>query len=220
MIGNRWVLSAVCAGLALAGCDRSQQSSTAPATQPAQNEQVATSSDLATDKGTAPKADPATKPAALPEISTLLVRGETANAGDPGFLYEFPRARLHINHDDKTATLYTDDPKTAINPDYTGNSYYLVIPLKGDEPFNLDGYHWEYRAFGSQHQDSAEGVFRGGQRFHYQPTALRIDFKVEGARVLVAVNGEFSRFDLQQSNEVGLPVSVNGVVSATVDPSK
>ncbi|MDB5291603.1 MAG: hypothetical protein JWL69_2844 [Phycisphaerales bacterium] len=216
MIDKRWVLSAVVAGLAIVGCDQGDQSAkSVPATQPSQTPQVASSDDPAT--ATAPKADPTTKPA-LPEISTLAVK-ETGSPDDPGILYEFPRARLHINREDKTATLYTDDPKTAINPSYSGNSYYLVIPLEGDDS-QLDGYQWHFRAVGSTHLDSTDGIFRNGQRYHYQPTDITVAFKGSGPTISVAVVGEFSKFDLQQSSEVSVPVMVRGIVSATVDSGK
>ncbi|MDB5329665.1 MAG: hypothetical protein JWP03_816 [Phycisphaerales bacterium] len=221
MNSRRWVLAAAVSSLLLAGCDEPKQStSTAPATQPSQVQQVAVAPDLAKGTTAPAKADPTTKPAPLPEISTLLVR-ETGAADDPGILYEFPRARLHINREDKTAVLYTDDPKTAINRDYSGNSYYLVIPLEGEDA-KLDGYQWHFRAAGSEHQDSTDGLFRGGQRFHYQPSDVTIAFQGDGPTLKVAVIGEFSRFDMQQQQDahVGVPVFVRGIVSATIDNAK
>lgn len=220
MNNRRWVLAAAVTGLLLAGCDRTEQSSTTgPATQPSQKQQVASTTDVAATTADPGKADPATKPAALPEISTLLIR-ETDASDDPGILYEFPRARLHINREDKTVVLYTDDPKTAIDPGYSGNSYYLAIPLEGDESLKLDGYHWQFRASGSEHQDSTDGIFRNGQRYHYQPSDVTIWFRGEGPTVQVAVIGDFLKFDTQQSNHVGVLVHVNGVVPAKLDSGK
>lgn len=218
MNSRRWVLAAAVSSLLLAGCDEPKQSSaTAPATQPSQVQQVANSADYA--KPAVPEADPTTKPAPLPEISTLLVK-ETSASDDLGLLYQFPRARLHINREDKTVVLYTDDPKTGIDTGYSGNSYYLAIPLEGEEMVKLDGYYWKFRAAGSEHRESADGIFCSGQRYHFQPVTLEVWLKGEGPTMQVAVIGDFMKFDTQQNNQPGALVHINGVVSAKVDSGK
>jgi hypothetical protein len=47
-----------------------------------------------------------------------------------------------------------------------------------------------------------------------------VAFRGSGAKIEVAVVGMFMRFDMQQTPEVGVPVKLNGILTATVDNAK
>ena len=163
---------------------------------------------------------PTTRPAAV-AISSFRIFD--SQAGGYGVLYEFPRARLHLNPSDNTAILYSDDPKAAIKPGYSGNSYYMVIPLNKDQPQKLDDYQWQFRSASiDEHQDTNEGIFLEGQRFHLAPSDVTIAFQGEGPSVKVAVIGTFAKFDngAKEVDRMGVPVGVKGIIEAIVDTDK
>ena len=68
--------------------------------------------------------------------------------------FDFPRAKLRIDRDQKTAILYSDDPKTAIDSKYKGNGYYLIVQLTDDVLQHLNGYQWHFKAPSSEYQGS------------------------------------------------------------------
>ncbi|HZL38480.1 MAG TPA: hypothetical protein VFC78_24435 [Tepidisphaeraceae bacterium] len=216
MNNRRWLVAAGSAILLLAGCDRSdtpakQSSSTdkavtvAPQTQPAQFAQAGPIANA-----------PATQPAATqPRKSSLeIVENYVVRA------YEFPRARLHINRGDKTAVLYSDDPRNAIEPGYSGNSFYLVVPLDDAALERLNGYAWQFKSTSSEHHDSADGVFLDGQHFHLQPSNIIVAFRGEGPKLEVGLNGSFFKFDSTDTSRPGNLVNLNGILSASVDAGK
>ncbi|HWE01190.1 MAG TPA: hypothetical protein VG326_02180 [Tepidisphaeraceae bacterium] len=224
MIRNDWILSAALGASLLCGCgDPKESASTSdasadhtasvPATQPVPVADAATSA-------TAAMKPPATQPVVVTSTFRLFERG---TPDDLGMLYEFPRARLHINQSDNTAVLYSDDPKAAIKPTYGGNSYYMVIPLDKDQPLRLDGYQWQFKS-GSidDHRDSADGIFIDGQRYHLQASDVTVAFQGQGQEVKVAVIGQFSKFDTManQAQPIGSAVFLKGIVVAKVDSEK
>jgi hypothetical protein len=160
--------------------------------------------------------DPATKPAEPPHSTFFMADGR---ASQP-VAFNFPRARLHIDREQKTAVLYSDDPKNAIDAKYVGNGYYIVVPLTDDALEHLDHYQWHFKAVSSDHQDSADGIFLEGQRWHLQPQDIVVTFAGEAPLVNVTVEGMFSEFDMTQNTLEGKLVPVKGNFSALVDTSK
>lgn len=218
MIGGRKIILTAALGLLLAGCDdpSSTTGPATPATQPSQAAAPATQPARTTTGEHLPTA----RPAAFVS-SFRIFEHQTPN--DFGMLYEFPHARLHLKRDENSVVLYTDDPGTAIKPSYSGNSYYLVVPLSKSDPEKLDGYIWHYQAPSiDEHPDSGEGVFLDGQRYHLQPSDVTIAFKGAGRQLKVAVIGQFVKFDTaaNQSLHAGYPVLLKGTIDATVDAEK
>jgi hypothetical protein len=218
MIRNRWTWSAALCLSLLGGCDDSKQASTTPdpTTQP-------------TDPATPPQptvaqatGTTAAKPAATQAVITTFRVFERSTPDDIGVLHDFPGARLHINTSDNTAVLYSDDPKAAIKPTYSGNSFYLVIPLDKDEPLKLDGYQWQFKtATTGDHQDSTDGIFIDGQRYHLQPADVTVAFQGKGPEIKVAVVGHFTKFDtMANGGDKGCPVYLKGIVVAKMDSGK
>lgn len=222
MIRNRWILAATLCASLLVGCaDPKETAKTDSSTDPATAASTTQPSPLteAAIKETAGATPATTQPAAT---STFRIF-ERGTPDDAGMLYEFPRARLHINAADNTAVLYSDDPKSAIKSSYSGNSYYMVIPLDKDEPLKLDGYQWQCKAASiDDHRDSADGIFMDGQRYHMQPSDVTVAFQGKGNEVKVAVIGQFTKFDTManQADHIGCVVFMKGIVVAKVDSEK
>ena len=223
MIGKRSIATAAVGLFLLAGCDDKSKSSSTSTTQ--QNGSTPDSLTTTQPKETRPAmpvaahiaADaPATRPSEPPHSTFFVADGRTTQP----LAYNFPRARLHIDREEKTAVLYSDDPKNAIDAKYVGNGYYMVIHLTDEVLQHLDGYQWHFKAASSEHQDSADGIFLEGQRYHLQPSEMVVTFTGESPLVNVLVEGTFYEFDMSQSTHEGMLVEVKGWVSAFVDAPK
>lgn len=210
-----WIL-AWTAGALLAGCDRRSTSvnSNAPAPQ---------SSATAADNGV-PQTAPANIDSADAKVASAVTTmpatvSFTVHEGADDRLFEFPRARLRITKEgDKcAAVLYSDDPKTAINPDYTGNSFFLRMKLDVEDPQNLTGVDWRFKALNSDHDETGDGIFLNGTRIHLQPSDILVTFDGGGKSVQVVVAGQFLKFDNNDSNRLPIFVGVRGEFPATVE---
>jgi len=215
---NRLLIAAL-AGAVLAGCDRPQQkSASGPATQPVQtastvdqNPQSAPAIDTA-DAHTA-AATTTSQPAG---VSFLVHQGNTDR------MYDFPRARLRLTKESDNkyaAVLYSDDPKTAINSDYHGNSFFLQMKLDLEDPHNLTNVNWPFKAANSDKDETADGIFLDGNRVHLQPSDIMISFDGSGNTVQVLVMGQFLKFEGTGAdvNRQPAQVGVRGEFSATVE---
>lgn len=91
---------------------------------------------------------------------------------------EFPPAKLILEtRDGRTvALLMSDDPREAINDDYTGNSYYLEVAFD-EEIDTLRDRVWHYQARSTERVESLNGFFLNGNRFELQPYELKIHFE-------------------------------------------
>lgn len=186
------------AGLAMAlgvGCDRTETSGT---DKPRGRTSVA-------DAATAPATTPATRPA-IP----MTIGGEVFN---------FPAAKLRLAGKDGaiTADLYSDDPKEAIEDNYTGNSFYLVMPLEGDDPQTLGEATWVYKAAsGTARSETTTGIFLYGTKYRLQPLVVSVDILCAGPTARVIIRGQFLRFDTKQDG-LPTPVSVSADIRATIE---
>ena len=132
---------------------------------------------------------PTTAPSNVPAIQPAIA--ETIFQVD-GTLYHFPRARIHIDAKNNSVVLYSDDPKSAIEPGYAGNSFYLVIPLDKNNPLKLDHYQWNFRAeSGGDQRDATEGIFLNGQRNRLQPQDVHVAFLGDGPSLKFWLWGQF-----------------------------
>src|SRR6478609_2753396 len=184
---NRKWLIILLAGFAAGGCDRRAQQAatqTAPSTQPA--EVVA----------------PETQPADPQDLAAIEARNTITQTGGVSFfvmdgsttrIHDFPRARLRLTKDGEkyAAVLYSDDPKTAINPDYSGNSFYLQMTLDIDDPQKLSGADWQFISDSSEQREPGDGLFLDGNRVHLQPSETGATFSNANSKtVQVRVYGQ------------------------------
>jgi hypothetical protein len=192
-------------------CDdrQSQQTSTPPAPMANANENA---SAAAPAHGAATQAA-ASEPATRPAVSHLTIAGK---------IVPFPPAVLRLEEEDGNvvALVFSDDPKTAIDDGYDGNSYYLRLPLELDDPANLSGARWTYKANTSEPEDSPYGVFLEGRRWQLHPDDVRVEF--EGSPdgpVTVWIGGTFLAVDTTEAKPSDR-VKVMGKLTAFVQPKK
>ncbi|HEV2688713.1 MAG TPA: hypothetical protein VGV35_09170 [Bryobacteraceae bacterium] len=212
------LLIAVIAGAMLAGCDRlRQKSATGPTTQPVQSASADSTpqSAPAIDSGDANTASATTSP--IPASVSFMVHEGTKDR-----IYDFPRARLRLTKESENkyaAVLYSDDPKTAINSDYHGNSFFLQMKLDLEDPHNLTNVNWPFKAASSDKDETADGIFLDGNRVHLQPSDIMISFDGAGNNVQVLVMGQFLKFEGAgaDGNRPPAQVGVRGEFSATVE---
>jgi hypothetical protein len=184
-------------GLALlwstAGCDQSAQSS-----KPTTNPTIATATPPAqpTDVSAMVAAYPIKPP------STLSIDGRDVL---------FPAAKLAvIRHDNGgfMLMLCTDDPPSAIDPGYTGNSYLLNMQLGMDRLSELPAATWDCKPADSE--DSTSGIYIHGYREQYHPDAVHVSFQKDGDDVLVVVSGTFLHSDPDNPASPPQHVQVSG----------
>jgi hypothetical protein len=218
MKGKSFLSASVVGILLLAGCDDRPKSNVKTSQPPAASSaQVASATEPKPVEPSATQTKPpATQPAETPHSTFQIQDARTGQT----MAFDFPLARLHIDRDAKKAVLYSDDPKNAIDSKYTGNGYYLEIPLTDDSLQMLNGYQWHYKAASSEHQDSTDGIFLKGQRYHLQPSDVTVTFTGASPMVIVNVQGSFYQFDMNQSTLEGKLMKVQGSVNATVDAAK
>lgn len=216
MIGQRWTAWAGLAAVLLVACDRRPENPARPVPAPAASPTVSP----APASHVAPVAQPVAAPAAAAEpasSSVLLVDGN---------LLTFPSARLKLSRGDGnlTAILYTADPRNAIDNDYVGNSYYLVMPLDVADPQELGTAEWHLKAGSEEEGNTTEGIFLNGLRMHLQPSDIVVRFTGTPSLVQVQFMGpqerpwsDFLLFDASTSGSLPRHVQVSGSVFATVD---
>jgi hypothetical protein len=164
---------------------------------------------------TAPSAVAASSPTTLPTTQPL---GCTIFINQT--LRDFPAARLRIEtaDDHVTAILYSADPATAIDNDYTGNSFYLRMPMDGPDATGApDEMDWHFKAISSDRNDSSDGIFLQGLRHQLQPMDVVVRIEGHGAHRQVRIAGEFMDFDTSNPRQPGEPAMVNGNLTAEVD---
>lgn len=163
--------------LALSACDNTSQSST-PTTEPT----VA----AATTQPADPAAVMAAYPARPPAIFTI-----------DGQNVAFPAARLAvINHrGGLTLRLFSDDPPTAIDPGYVGNSFSFDMRMAIDRAEDIPACTWDHKP--DDADDSVSGVFVHGFRDGLRPYDVHITFQKTDEQMLAYVDGTFLRNDNQ-----------------------
>ena len=112
--------------------------------------------------------------------------------------------------DGLSATLCSDDPPTAINAAYRGNSFMIQMKLDVASVDDLNGYVWKTVADRSADVDSNTGVFLNGTARQLQPTSLSVTFHKRGDDLIADVDGQFQSLDSQNPGAQRRPASVNG----------
>lgn len=151
-----------------------------------------------------PATSPTTRPAAVLTIN--------------GSAVQFPPAKLVLTKKagGLEAILCSDDPPTAIEPNYRGNSFMIEMKLDIDDPADLPSAVWEFKSPSNDLQDSTTGIFLNGARRQMQPSDVKVTFAKEGDVVAASIAGTFLIFE---SHDVAGPVQkaeVKGKLEAAV----
>ncbi len=160
-------------GLALAGgCDR-PASQDAPAPQARTTPTTAPAVALASGQPTTEPIEAADK---TPPTCVMMIAQQPV---------EFPQAMIRFAKSDGhlTATLYSDDPKDALNNNYRGNGFYFQLPLDvTDTKFNEA--RWSHDSESTARTDTPYGIFLDGHRRQLQPLDVQL-------RILPALSGGY-----------------------------
>jgi len=200
----RWTALLILLGIApIIGCEREQQTA-APAPPP-----TATST-------TTPSTVSASQSAAIvakPAVITIDYQH-----------FDFPPARMRLRvEDDKiVALLHSDDPPEAIEDTYTGNSFYLEMPLEISDRSEIASAEWKFKAPTSDRAESANGIFIEGMRQQLQPFDVQVAFEAQDpatGMMTVYLSGHFLLFDSKEPAAPGRLVLVGARFNAKVESS-
>jgi hypothetical protein len=151
-----------------------------------------------------------TQPASRPAQSRLRINAQPV---------EFPRARLVLVHKSPTVVvrLFSDDPKEALDPNYSGNAYFFEVPLEISDANQIAGMQATFQAASAEHSETANGIFLDGTRKHLQPFNVIIRFDRAGADLLVSVTGQFMMFRTRDQDAPPEAVWVHGELAAPLE---
>lgn len=155
--------------------------------------------------------EPTTAPASQPLSSQLFIDDQPVR---------FPQARLRVSKSNGhvIARLYSNDPKAAINDDYQGNSYDLVMHLDDiREPQQVYLSQWQFSARSREYVETPYGIFLDGIRHQLQPINVTAKFLGDMTMVRIDLDGQFLQFDSSDPNQPGKPVQVRGSLLAAVE---
>ena len=136
---------------------------------------------------------------------------------------QFPRARLRLaskGEDKLVGLLYSDDPKEAISKDWQGDRYYFRMPLPHvPDAKALDGapFRMSVPLDGVGADETTNGVFLKGDRYHLEPVDLSATFEVHGPLVHVRMGGRFKCFDTTDVEAEPRWFHLQGILQAAVD---
>jgi len=184
----------------LAGCNKDQSAST-NGSQPAGSPAPAVAQSPTTEPATAPSV----------ETSAATTQPESAHIAVDDRRYEFPPAKLVWDPKDgrAMATLYSDDPRSALENKYLGNSFYLQMDMEPGDGKSIDGARWTYSAPGSGRVDSATGIFLQGNHWQLQPVDVHAELGQDnGGKITAYLAGTFLMFDSTVDSDPGKIVQV------------
>jgi hypothetical protein len=186
--------------IAVAGCNKDQSAASGNA--PASN---------APEVAEAPATQPATAPSN--QTPTATTQGVPAYIAVDDHRYEFPPAKLVWDPKDgrAMATLYSDDPRSALENKYLGNSFFLQMDMEpGADGKSIDGARWTYNAPGSNRIESPTGIFLQGDRWQLQPVKVTAELGQDASdqKITAYIVGEFLMFDSTVDSDQGKIVQV------------
>jgi hypothetical protein len=119
----------------------------------------------------------------------------------------FPAARLAVvsHHGGLKVRLFSDDPPTAIDPGYLGNSFSFDLRLPIDRADDLANQSWDHRP--SDPDDSGSGIFVHGIHDGLRPYNVHITFQKTDGQLSAYVDGFFLHDDPQ--NPIAAPTQVH-----------
>lgn len=146
---------------------------------------------------------------------------ETSTDADPnGVAVQFPRARLRLSgkgEDRMVAMLYSDDPKEAINKGWQGDRYYFRMPLRVGSVDQLDDAPYRMAVPFEGQDETSNGVFRMGDRYHMEPIDLSVVFEPQGNQVKISLGGLFKQYDTTDVSAEPKWFHVQGILQAVVE---
>jgi hypothetical protein len=137
-----------------------------------------------------------------------------------GAAHAFPPARLRLaqRDDGVTGLLFSDDPKeAALSKGWTGDRFYFQFPLQAADFSNVDGAEWWHQASAAEREESPNGVYLRGDRYHLEPTNVIIRLDGRPPNVTLRIAGQFTQYDTMDSNAKPVPVMVRGVLLPRVE---
>jgi len=166
---------------------------------------------------TIPVAAPASPPATTSQPSSQPTRPPAVLMIDQQQM-EFPPAvlRLRPQDDQLHPILSSDDPKEALNRDYTGNSFYIELPGRFTEAAELDDKPFLFVTQSSEREDKPTGIFLQGNRYQLQPSNVKIELRGESPKMEAWVSGTFLMFDLRDDTAPGRLIAVAGRLNVEV----
>jgi hypothetical protein len=157
-------------------------------------------------------------PVVVPAPATTRAAAEPVSMLIDGQPHDFPPARLVLGSEENQvlATLFSDDPPSAANDDYTGNSFFLEMNPVIPETGSLAGAQVDYQAANSEQVDEVVGIYLNGRRTYLQPYQLHVEFQNSESPVKITLSGTFVRFDNADERSAGKHVAVRAELSARV----
>ncbi len=166
---------------------------------------------------------PTTAPATQPAVVVVVPQPEPATLQVDQATVLFPPAilRLSISKGHVNARLSSDDPPEAIQDNYHGNSFDLIMALNISDTSEIDHAVWEFApAVAMPTRESGYGIFLDGQRRRLHPQDVVASFSRDGDHVIIDMKGVFFEYE---SADTGRPVNppprvlVQGRLVAVVD---
>jgi hypothetical protein len=119
----------------------------------------------------------------------------------------FPAARIAIvsHRGGLTLRLFSDDPPTAIDPGYLGNSFSFDMRLPIDRAEDLANTSWDHKP--ADADDSGSGIFVHGIHDGLRPYNVHITFQKTDGQLSAYVDGFFLHDDPQ--NPIAAPTQVH-----------
>ncbi|MFL6110944.1 MAG: hypothetical protein ACJ786_06280 [Catenulispora sp.] len=234
---------------AAVGCDRSPEASSGtnhhraprPATtQPTTKPELPTSAAARTAAGGGTTVAKAVKPAGDLSAYLYFEWADNQNPADAspdvlqsaaaqgangwGRPLQFPPARLRLvgkGDEPVTALLFSDDPKEAINKEWAGDRFYLQFPLQNvTDVQKVDGAEWWFQASASEREETPNGIFMKGDRFHFEPFNVRVRLEgkpINGGGISVQIAGQFFMYDTANPNTPPRLINVRGILLPKVE---
>jgi hypothetical protein len=130
---------------------------------------------------------------------------------------EFPGAKLAVVRHGTggfTLCLCSDDPPTAIDPGYAGNSYALYMHMAVDRLGELPAATWDFGP--ADTDDSNSAICLHGYREQYRPHDVHVAFQKDGDALMVFVTGTFIHSDANNPAAAPESVAVSGSLRTSV----
>ena len=148
-----------------------------------------------------------------------------APAADFGTPHQFPAARLRVSgkgDDGVTALLFSDDPKEAMDKDWTGDRYYFAMNLQPMAEARrledrLNGAQWGFTASASEREENRNGLFLHGDQMHLEPVQVWVQLEGQAPNVQVKIAGEFLQYDTSDPNAKPKRCQVMGILAPRVE---
>jgi hypothetical protein len=187
---RRSLISAACILLCSFGCKRSPI--------------PLASATPSTTQSTTPRAQPDTQPTS--SRITLTINGSPIT---------FPPAELQLTH--SGSAMLAQLTTHAVDPD-PGNALHFDLLLDDlDDPANLAGAQWQFKADDAERAETLNGIFLDGRAVVMEPADVRILFgRDEHGNTTVDLEGQFRIYDPGDSPTPQKTVAVTGKFTASI----